>query len=302
MKTRSVVLTACMLVIASMAHAQGSAITPEMRAEANGYYVAGDWVKAAAAYEKLVALDKAASGPSYRLGNSLLNLGKAAEALPYLEHALTVAPNPIFALTVARAYAVTGNKTKALEALEKTVPMGGLTAETLNGQKEFGGWKGDKQFNEVVAKLDLTANPCKAAPEFRQFDFWIGDWDVKTAQGGIAGTSSVQLILAQCIIFENWTSGAGSSGKSFNIYDVNDKKWHQTWVDDKGSFTHYIGGVKDGAMVVTADTLTAGKKSLARMTFSKLPNGDVRQFGENSADDGKTWTTAFDLIYSRKKP
>jgi hypothetical protein len=273
-----------------------------MRAEANGFYQAGDWVKAAAAYEKLVALDKAASGPSYRLGNSLLNLGKPADALPYLEHALTAAPNPIFALTVARAYALTGNKAKSLEALEKTVPMGGLTEAMLNSQKEFAGWKGDKQFKDVVAKLDLAANPCKAAPEFRQFDFWIGEWDVKTPQGGIAGSSSVQLILGQCIIFENWTSGAGSSGKSFNIYDVNDKKWHQTWVSDKGVFTHYIGEFKDGNMVVVADTIVGGKKTLARMTFSKLPNGDVRQFGENSVDNGKTWTTSFDLIYSKKRP
>jgi hypothetical protein len=107
--------------------------------------------------------------------------------------------------------------------------------------------------------------------------------------------------LGQCIIFENWTSGSGSSGKSFNIYDVTDKKWHQTWVDDKGTFTHYIGGFVDGEMVVVADTSIGGKKTLAKMTFSKLPNGDVRQFGENSTDDGKTWTTSFDLTYSRKK-
>ena len=302
MNKKVFVLAIAMCALVSFAQAQTSAITPEMRAEANALHQAGDWVKAAAAYEKLVALDKAASGPSYRYGNSLLNLGKAAEALPYLEHALTVAPNPIFALTVARAYALTGDKTKALEALDKTSAMGGLTADMLNGQKEFAAWKGDKQFNEMVAKLDLAANPCKAAPEFRQFDFWIGEWDVKTPQGGLAGQSSVQLILGQCIIFENWTSGAGSSGKSFNIYDVNDKKWHQTWVDDKGVFTHYAGGIKNGAMVIVADTASAGKKSLAKMTFSKLPNGDVRQFGENSADDGKTWTTSFDLIYSRKKP
>jgi hypothetical protein len=301
MTTRLLALAACFCAFVSFARAQASAITPEMRAEANGYYQAGDWVKAAAAYEKLVALDKVSSGPSYRLGNSLLNLGKAAEALPYLEHALTAAPNPIFALTVARAYAVMGNKAKALENLEKTVPMGGLTASMLSDQKEFAAWKDDKQFNEVVAKLDLAANPCKASPEFRQFDFWIGEWDVKTPQGGLAGTSSVQLILGQCIIFENWTSGAGSSGKSFNLYDVNDKKWHQTWVSDKGNFTHYIGGLKDDSMVIVADTTAGGKKSLARMTLSKLPSGDVRQFGENSADDGKTWTAAFDLIYSRKK-
>ena len=301
MMTRLLILVVCICALVSFAQAQPSAITPEMRVEANGFYVAGDWAKAAAAYEKMVALDKVASGPSYRLGNSLLNLGKPSEALPYLEHALTAAPNPIFALTVARAYALSGNKAKSLEALEKTVPMGGLTADMLNGQKEFAGWKGDKQFNEMVAKLDLAANPCKAAPEFRQFDFWIGEWDVKTAQGGIAGSSSVQLILGQCIIFENWTSGAGSSGKSFNIYDANDKKWHQTWVSDKGAFTHYIGGLKDGSMAVIADTMIGGKKTLARMTFSKLPNGDVRQFGENSVDEGKSWTPAFDLIYSKRK-
>jgi hypothetical protein len=36
------------------------------------------------------------------------------------------------------------------------------------------------------------------------------------------------------------------------------------------------------------------------MTYTKLPRGEVRQFGENSADGGKTWTTSFDLIYARK--
>jgi hypothetical protein len=54
-------------------------------------------------------------------------------------------------------------------------------------------------------------------------------------------------------------------------------------------------------MAVVADTMVAGKKALAKMTFSKLPNGDVRQHGENSTDEGKTWTTSFDLTYSKKK-
>ena len=140
-----------------------------------------------------------------------------------------------------------------------------------------------------------------ASAEHRQFDFWIGEWDVKNPQGLQAGTSSVQLILGKCIIYENWSSGSGSDGKSFNIYDVNDKKWHQTYVDDKGTFTHYIGGLVNGEMAVIADTPVAGKSTLAKMTFSKLPNGDVRQHGENSTDEGKSWTTTFDLIYSRKK-
>ena len=104
------------------------------------------------------------------------------------------------------------------------------------------------------------------------------------------------------MLFDLW-SGIGSSGKSFNFYDNNDKKWHQTWVDDKGIFTHYVGGLQDGKMVIVGETMVAGKKTLARMTFSKQPNGDVRQLGENSTDDGKTWgsSPSFDLVYSKRK-
>lgn len=278
-----------------------TAVTPEMRAAANKLYQAADWQNAAVEYEKIVSLEPANPNANYRLGMSHLNLNHNAEAQKHLEKAFTTSPNPIFALALARAYARAGDKTKALETLEKSTTMGGIAPEALTAEKDFSGWKDDSAFKEAVRKNDLAVNPCKASPSFREFDFWIGEWDVKNPQGVPSGTSSVQLILGQCIIFENWTSGSGSSGKSFNIYDTNDKKWHQTWVDDKGTFTHYIGGLQDGKMVIVADTITAGKKSLAKMTFSKLLNGDVRQFGENSADDGKTWTTSFDLTYSRRK-
>jgi hypothetical protein len=107
------------------------------------------------------------------------------------------------------------------------------------------------------------------------------------------------LILGSCIIFENWATPV-SSGKSFNVFDVRDGKWHQTWVDDKGLITHYVGGLVDGKMVLDSESLTNGRKTVARMTFSKLENGDVRQHGQNSTDDGKTWTTSFDFTYVRK--
>ena len=276
-------------------------ITPETRAEANRFYQAADWAKAATAYEKIVELEPKNPNANYRLGLSLLNLNKNTEAQKHLDIAFTTSPNPVFALALARAYARANNKAKAFEAIEKSTTVGGIAPETLSAEKDFAAWKDDAGFKELVRKSDLAVNPCKASPEFRQFDFWIGEWDVKNPQGVPSGSSSVQLILGKCIIFENWTGGSGTSGKSFNIYDTNDKKWHQTWVDDKGTFTHYIGGLVDGKMVVVADTIISGKKTLAKMTFSKLENGDVRQFGENSTDEGKTWATSFDLIYTRNK-
>jgi len=44
-----------------------------------------------------------------------------------------------------------------------------------------------------------------------------------------------------------------------------------------------------------------GKNFMRRLTFTKLNNDKVRQFGERSDDEGKTWTTEYDLEYRRKK-
>lgn len=276
-------------------------VTQEQRQAANKLYQASDWAKAADAYKKIVEVEPANANANFRLGMSSINLGRNVEAVKHFDAAFTLLPNPIYALHLARAYARNGNRAKAFETIEKANKTGGIAPDALTSEKDFAAWLTEPDFKELVRKADLAVNPCKASPEFRQFDFWIGEWDVRAPGGQPAGSSSVQLILGQCIIFENWTSGSGSSGKSFNIFDVNDKKWHQTYVDDKGTFAHYIGSLINGEIVITAENMNAGKKTLAKMTFSKLPNGDVRQHGENSADDGKTWTTSFDLTYSKKR-
>jgi Tetratricopeptide repeat len=278
----------------------GSAVTPEMRAEANGFYQKQDWPNAVSAYEKIVKAEEANLSAHYRLGLSLLGLNKNAEAQPHLEKAFTASPNPFFAIALARVYARTGEKEKAYEVLDKTPAMGGIAAESLEAEADFASFRQEPRFKELVQKSDLAVNPCKASPNFRQFDFWIGEWDAKNVQGVTVGSSSIQLILGQCVIFENWSTPV-SSGKSFNIFDTRDNKWHQNWVDDKGTYTHYVGELKDGKMVYIAKVPAKGRTVLARMTFSKLPNGDVRQLGESSADDGKTWTTTFDFTYVKKK-
>ncbi|HCA59865.1 MAG TPA: hypothetical protein DEP46_18000, partial [Blastocatellia bacterium] len=99
--------------------------------------------------------------------------------------------------------------------------------------------------------------------------------------------------------FENWNTPV-NSGKSFNVFNRNDKKWYQTWVDDKGNINHYTGTLIDGKMVMVGESPNATPRTLLRMTFSKLPDGSVRQVGESSTDDGKTWTQRYDFTYVRK--
>jgi tetratricopeptide (TPR) repeat protein len=278
----------------------GSPVTPEMRAAANEFYQKQDWKNAAQAYEKIVQLEEKNPNARYRYGVSLLGLNKNAEAQKQLEKAFEIAPNSIFALSLARVYVRLSDKERAYQVLEKSLTLGGIQPQALSDEKDFTALKEEARFNDLLKKSDIAVNPCKASDEFRQFDFWVGEWDARNLQGVVVGSSSVQNILGQCVIFENWSSPV-SSGKSFNIYNVNDKKWHQTWVSDRGNFTHYIGEFKEGKMIYVAETMQGGKKTLAKMTFSKLPNGDVRQFGETSLDEGKTWTPAFDFTYTRKK-
>ncbi len=297
-----VVILLLAFIQSAFAQAQAeSGVTPEMRQAANEAYQKQDWAAAAANYAKIVKLEEKNAGARYRYGVALMSLNKNAEARVAFDIAFTASPNPVFALALARTNARLSDNKATLDVLEKSIALGGIAPETLMGEKDFASLQNDPKFKDIVHRSDLTVNPCKTTPEFRQFDFWLGEWEAKNKQGVTAGESSIQLILGTCIIFENWSGGGGTNGKSFNIYDTNDKKWHQTWVDDKGTFSHYIGGLVNGEMVIVADTLTSGKKTLAKMTFTKLPNGDVRQHGENSTDEGKTWTTTFDFMYVRRK-
>ena len=288
-------LAALMAAISTVAAAP---ITPQQRASASDAFQRADWPSVATAYAAILAVEDHPAQHG-RYGIALVELGKPADALPHLEKSFATIPNPRVALYLARANAKLGKPDAAFAALDKMIAAGGVPIADVGPERDFAALAKRPRFKELVAKNAAAVEPCRASPEFRQFDFWIGDWTVADTKGNAAGTSHVELILNGCTLVENWT-GTGSSGKSFNIYDGRDKKWHQTWVDDRGTFAHYIGELAGGKMIITADQDKPGKPQLARMTFSKLPDGTVRQFGEGSTDGGKTWTTTFDLIYTKK--
>jgi hypothetical protein len=149
--------------------------------------------------------------------------------------------------------------------------------------------------------------PC-SNPVYSQFDFWVGNWEAFSVKGVKAGDSKISVILDSCIILEEWTSasvqqGLRYAGKSFNTYNNGTKQWQQTWIDNAGGSTEYLRGeASDGKIIFYADKVTGpkGKVFMRRLTFTKLNNDKVRQLGERSDDDGKTWTTEYDLEYRRK--
>jgi hypothetical protein len=163
----------------------------------------------------------------------------------------------------------------------------------------------------IVALFALLAVPALAAPagacgatEYRQFDFWVGNWTVTGRKTGkFAGTNNVTKPLGNCVVMEHWTGARGLRGSSFNTYDPGRRRWHQTWVDDSGTLLLLDGGMQSGSMVLTgASTASDGKTILNRVTWTPLSNGTVRQHWTISTDGGRTWSDAFDGIYTRAKP
>ncbi len=155
----------------------------------------------------------------------------------------------------------------------------------------------------VMLSLDQAqappSRPC-TAPLHRQFDFWIGVWDVIGANGQFAGSNRIEPVDGGCALLETWSSGRGGyTGRSLNSVG-GDGRWRQTWVDASGLRLELVGGVVDGRMILEGETLPSapgGPATKNRITWSPQDEGRVRQHWETSTDGGKTYTTTFDGMY-----
>ena len=93
-----------------------------------------------------------------------------------------------------------------------------------------------------------------AAPH-RDFDFWVGHWDVYGPNGNLAGENLISLREGGCLILEEWAGAGGSSGTSMNFYDPSIGAWRQIW-QSAGAFIDYAGGLDDEGAMFLEGTIT----------------------------------------------
>ena len=156
-------------------------------------------------------------------------------------------------------------------------------------------------FGSSPQQTPQPAQPSRPRPapteQHKQFDFWLGEWDV-TAGGQKAGTNSITSLEGGFAVKESWTSAGGGTGTSLNFFDRADGKWHQVWIDSGGNALFLAGGLVDGKMVLQS---AESNGAFHRVTWTPNPDGTVRQFWESTSDGGKTFTVAFDGLYRKKR-
>ena len=141
---------------------------------------------------------------------------------------------------------------------------------------------------------------CNNSAVHRQFDFWLGEWEVHDGEGTLGGHNRISSLQKGCVLDEQWQSVHGGSGQSLNYYSAETGLWRQLWVDAGASIIDISGGMKDGSMVLEGSIyyLTASTSRPFRGTWTPLDDGRVRQFFQEQDAQGQ-WQTWFEGFYTR---
>ena len=299
------VLACLFLAVALSTSAQQDSKVDVLSKEANGAYEAKDWERAAKLYEEL---SKEMTTPPprvwLRLGAAMRSLGRYEEALAAFEKAAQSGAGLFGEYGKAAVYVALNQPEKAFASLDKAVQQGYADPDALTSDPDLSVLRNDPRFARIIEQAKKNQRPCAYTPENRQFDFWLGEWNVSTTQGAVpSGNSKIELILEDCVVQENWKSlNSPYAGRSYNIYNASLKRWEQYWVDNVGGNIFFYGGLKDGVMDYWTDDLPQpdGTKLKRHLQFFKLGSDSVRQFSQGSSDGGKSWQVEYDFTYIRK--
>ena len=148
-----------------------------------------------------------------------------------------------------------------------------------------------------------TASCSCCTEEHSEFDFWLGNWEVKLPDGTLAGENRIEKTEGGCVIRENWKgANAGFTGTSYNYFNPESGLWEQLWLDSSGTILKLSGGRVGNQMVLRSEESLDDNQVLTfqQITWTLLSDGKVRQVWE-VLRDGASTRVLFDGLYTRKQ-
>jgi len=276
-----------------------------LHAEADGdsLFEASEWDAAADAYALRTDADPQDAVAWFRLAVSSRQAERYAVARNALAKAEELEFSPVrIRLERARLNVLAGDADGAVKELLSVASSGFTAINVITNDPVLATLAGDAAYDQLVAEMSRQAFPCEHDTAFSDFDFWLGEWDVHTADGTYAGSNAIERAERGCVLIENWSSAGGGSGMSINYLDKISGEWVQIWNDASGGQINIRGGMTDEGMLLvgTMHDVASGTTVLFRGLWTPMPDGRVRQFFEQMSPDGETWSPWFEGFYTRK--
>jgi hypothetical protein len=153
----------------------------------------------------------------------------------------------------------------------------------------------------LITSMTNAQSPCNS-PEASQFDFWLGHWNL-TWNDTLKGSNLIEKMMDGCTIHEHFNDPATNfRGESWSVYNPQQKKWQQTWVDNQGGYIVLTGGMEGSEMILTTEEqkLATGTK-ISRMVFYNIKRDSFDWRWEASTDNGKSWKVNWLIHYLQAK-
>jgi hypothetical protein len=254
------------------------------------------------AYAALAESESADGQAWYDLAGTARAAGAADVAERALRQAEGLQYSPLrIGLERARIAIVQQNPRAATGELQKIADSGFTGVQVITNDPLISRLAGYGPYDVLIESMSVQAFPCEHENRFREFDFWVGVWEVRTANGQLAGHNTIRSAERGCVLTEHWTSATGGTGMSVNYLDQSKDKWVQVWMAADGSQITISGGLTDAGMSLrgTLHNVGSGGTLPFRGLWTPLPDGRVRQFFEQSSDGGSSWVPWFEGFYTR---
>lgn len=147
-----------------------------------------------------------------------------------------------------------------------------------------------------------SQSDCACCSDYhKQFDFWVGEWEVYDTTGKKVGNNTIVKLEDNCILSEHWKGAGGFTGRSYNYFNNIDSTWNQVWIDNAGS-NLVLKGERTGNQMILKSELLPGNKVKwysNRIIWTNNDDGTVSQRWDILDENNEVLRTVFNGIYRK---